>query len=80
MTFDIYISCEDNNDDNNDRVFLPAKSTCELACGWTSMQVSALTIIAERYEQAEWCCDGATIVLGENVGVDFGIAPLVVAV
>ena len=45
------------------------------------MQVSALTI-AERYGQAEWCCVGATIVLGdlENVGVGFGIAPLVVAV
>ena len=62
--------------------FCQPTQTCELACGWTSMPVSALTIIAERYGQAEWCCDGATIVLGdlENVGVDFGIAPLVVAV
>ena len=45
------------------------------------MQVGALTI-AGRYEQAEWSCDGATIVLAdlENVGVCFGIVSLVVAV
>jgi hypothetical protein len=46
-----------------------ADSTCELACGWTPMQISALTIVG-WYGQAKWCCDVATLLLGdlENVG------------